>query len=70
MSQRRLSRAPVEQGGWSLVPIVWNGIDLVNPLSNPAVSQNCSPHNPGWYCAYKGAYYPINGPVGVWCLAL
>jgi peptide/nickel transport system substrate-binding protein len=50
VAQRRLSRAPVEQGGWSLVPIVWNGIDLVNPLSNPAVSQNCSPHNPGWYC--------------------
>jgi peptide/nickel transport system substrate-binding protein len=50
VAQRRMSRAPVEQGGWSLVPIVWNGIDLVNPLSNPAVSQNCSPHNPGWYC--------------------
>ena len=26
------SRAPVEQGGWSVIPIVWNGIDLVNPL--------------------------------------
>lgn len=53
VAQRRLSRAPVEQGGWSLVPIVWNGIDLVNPLSDPAVSQNCNPHNPGWYCDEK-----------------
>lgn len=50
VSQRRMSRAPVEQGGWSVIPIVWNGIDLVNPLSNPAVSQNCSPLYPGWYC--------------------
>ena len=42
VAQRRLSRAPVEQGGWSVMPIVWNGIDLVNPLSNPAVSYICS----------------------------
>ena len=49
-AQRRLSRAPVEQGGWSVMPIVWNGIDLINPLSNPAVSYNCSEFNPGWYC--------------------
>jgi peptide/nickel transport system substrate-binding protein len=50
IDQRRRSRAPVEQGGWSVVPIVWNGIDLVNPLSDPAVSYNCSETNPGWYC--------------------
>ena len=50
VAQRRLSRAPVAQGGWSVAPIVWNGIDLVDPLSDPAVSNNCSDHNPGWYC--------------------
>jgi peptide/nickel transport system substrate-binding protein len=50
VAQRRNSRAPVEQGGWSITPIVWNGIDLVNPLSDPAVSNNCNEHNPGWYC--------------------
>ncbi|WP_428533756.1 ABC transporter substrate-binding protein [Rhodopila sp.] len=50
VAQRRLSQAPVDQGGWSVAPIVWNGIDLVNPLSDPAVSNNCSEHNPGWYC--------------------
>jgi peptide/nickel transport system substrate-binding protein len=53
IDQRRRSRAPVEQGGWSVVPIVWNGIDLVNPLSDPAVSYNCSESNPGWYCDAK-----------------
>jgi peptide/nickel transport system substrate-binding protein len=53
VDQRRRSRAPVEQGGWSVVPIVWNGIDLVNPLSDPAVSYNCSETNPGWYCDAK-----------------
>jgi peptide/nickel transport system substrate-binding protein len=50
VAQRRVSRAPVEQGGWSITPIVWNGIDLVNPISDPAVSNNCNEHNPGWYC--------------------
>jgi peptide/nickel transport system substrate-binding protein len=49
-AQRRMSRAPVEQGGWSVTPIVLNGIDLVNPLSDPLVSNNCSDHDPGWYC--------------------
>lgn len=50
VAERRRSRAPVENGGWSLVPIVWNGIDLVNPLADPAVGYNCSESNPGWYC--------------------
>ena len=52
VAKRRLSRAPVADGGWSIVPIVWNGIDMVNPLSDPAVSNNCNPNDPGWYC-YK-----------------
>jgi peptide/nickel transport system substrate-binding protein len=50
VAERRRSRAPIEKGGWSVIPIVWNGIDLVNPLSDPAVSYNCSDNNPGWYC--------------------
>jgi peptide/nickel transport system substrate-binding protein len=53
VSERRRSQAPVEQGGWSVAPIVWNGIDLVNPLSDPTVSYNCSQSNPGWYCDPK-----------------
>src|SRR5260221_14547560 len=42
VAQRRMSRAPVAQGGWSVMPIVWNGIDLVNPLADPTVSNNCN----------------------------
>lgn len=53
VAERRRSRAPVESGGWSVIPIVWNGIDMVNPLSDPAVSYNCSDSNPGWYCDTK-----------------
>jgi peptide/nickel transport system substrate-binding protein len=53
VAQHRLSRAPVPQGGWSVAPIVLNGIDLVNPLSNPIVAYNCSPVYPGWYCDEK-----------------
>ena len=52
VAERRRSRAPVENGGWSVAPIVWNGIDMVNPLSDPAVSSNCT-ENPGWYCDPK-----------------
>ncbi|MCO6417249.1 ABC transporter substrate-binding protein [Siccirubricoccus sp. KC 17139] len=50
VAQHRLSRAPVAQGGWSVAPIVLNGIDLANPLNNPLISYNCSPVQPGWYC--------------------
>jgi peptide/nickel transport system substrate-binding protein len=53
VAQRRLSRAPVEDGGWSVAPIVWNGIDMVNPLSDPTVSNNCTENYPGWYCDPK-----------------
>ena len=53
VAERRRTRAPVEKGGWSVIPIVWNGIDMVNPLSDPAVSYNCSDTNPGWYCDPK-----------------
>jgi peptide/nickel transport system substrate-binding protein len=53
VAERRRSRAPVEKGGWSVIPIVWNGIDMVNPLSDPAVSYNCSESNAGWYCDAK-----------------
>lgn len=49
VAQHRLSRAPVAQGGWSVAPIVLNGVDLVNPLANPLMAYNCSQY-PGWYC--------------------
>ena len=53
----RLSKAPVAQNGWSVVPLIFNGIDLLNPLTNLMVSFNCLDGNPGWYC------YPPMTPV-------
>ncbi|MBR0682802.1 ABC transporter substrate-binding protein [Roseomonas eburnea] len=50
VAQRRLKRDPVSAGGWSMVNIIWNGIDLVNPLANPGVAYNCATHYSGWYC--------------------
>jgi peptide/nickel transport system substrate-binding protein len=50
VAQRRTSQAPVDQGGWSTMGIIWNGIDLVNPLSDPAITNNCAETYPGWYC--------------------
>lgn len=67
VAQRRLSKAPVAQNGWSVVPLIFNGIDLANPLTNLMVSFNCLDGNPGWYCdpamtpvltAYAGATDP------------
>lgn len=49
-AQMRLKRDPVEQGGWSIVPLVWTGFDMENPLANPAVVYNCSNSYPGWWC--------------------
>ena len=48
MQQRRLQRT-----GWSIVPVVINGIDLMNPLASPLVSGNCFDAAPGWYCDPK-----------------
>ena len=31
------------------IPIIWNGIDLINPFANPGVSNNCANYY-GWYC--------------------
>lgn len=50
VAQKRLSRAPADQGGWSAAPLVLNGIDLVDPLANPLLTFNCSPVQPGWHC--------------------
>ena len=48
MQQRRLQRT-----GWSIVPIVTNGIDLMNPLASQLVAGNCFETAPGWYCDPK-----------------
>jgi peptide/nickel transport system substrate-binding protein len=50
VAQRRFSRETVEKGGWSVVPLIANGIDMVNPLSNLGISYNCIDGQFGWYC--------------------
>ena len=49
-AQRRLLKAPVEQGGWSLMPVVWSGYDMINPLSHYTTSYSCGGSYPGWNC--------------------
>ncbi len=50
VAQMRLNRNPVEQNGWSVVPLVWTGFDMENPLANPAVAYSCTNSYPGWWC--------------------
>lgn len=49
VAQRRLSREPVERGGWSAVTVIWPGIDLFNPMVNSVTAYNCRNY-PGWFC--------------------
>ncbi|MBL6454253.1 ABC transporter substrate-binding protein [Belnapia sp. T6] len=49
-AQRRLSREPPGRGGWSLMPVVFTGFDILNPLAHYAVAYNCTNNYPGWYC--------------------
>ena len=44
---RRTSKAPVSEGGWSAIPVIWSAIDLVNPLSDPAVFKDRPTEVPG-----------------------
>jgi peptide/nickel transport system substrate-binding protein len=50
LAQRRLKKAPLDQGGWSLMPVVFSGYDMINPLSHYATSYSCSGANAGWNC--------------------
>ncbi len=49
-AQRRNSVEPVERGGWSAMPVVFTGYDMVNPIANYAVAYNCTNNYPGRYC--------------------
>lgn len=50
IAQRWLSREPVERGGWSVVPVVYTGFDMSDPLSNPGTGYNCTGNVPWSYC--------------------
>ena len=49
-AQRWIQRRPLDQGGWSLLPVIYTGFDLANPLSNPGIGYNCTNNQPWGYC--------------------
>ena len=49
-AQRRLKKDPIDQGGWNLMPVVWSGYDMINPLSHYTTSYSCGGSYPGWNC--------------------
>ena len=50
LAQRWIQRRPLEDRGWSLLPIIYTGFDLANPLSNPGIGYNCTNNQPWGYC--------------------
>lgn len=50
VAQRRWNKKPVAEGGWSLLPIQWEGYDLYNPMTNYGVAHNCTDGYAGWSC--------------------
>ncbi len=50
IAQRWVQRQPLDRGGWSVVPVVYTGFDMANPLSNLGVGFNCTGNQPWGYC--------------------
>lgn len=57
IAQRWVQRQPLDRGGWSVVPVVYTGFDMANPLSNMGVGFNCSGNQPWGYC--EAAMTPV-----------
>jgi peptide/nickel transport system substrate-binding protein len=47
--QRRLSKAPADQGGWSIYHSTWPSIAIANPILNTTVRGDGASGWPGWY---------------------
>lgn len=47
---RWVGREPIDRGGWNLVPVVYTGFDMADPLSNVGIGYNCSNNQPWGYC--------------------
>ncbi len=47
---RRQKKEPPAQGGWNLFMTTFNGLDLINPVVNPALNAACDKAWPGWPC--------------------
>ncbi len=50
IAQRWVQRQPLDRGGWSVVPVVYTGFDMADPLSNLGVGFNCTGNQPWGYC--------------------
>lgn len=50
ISQRRWNKKPVEEGGWSLFAVQWEGYDLSTPLTHYGIAHNCTGGYAGWSC--------------------
>ncbi|ONG48806.1 ABC transporter substrate-binding protein [Pseudoroseomonas deserti] len=46
--QRRASKAPPEQGGWSMFNTTWAGLDMINPVASQVVRANGERAYFGW----------------------
>lgn len=51
IASRWITRKPQSEGGWALVPVVYPGFDMVNPLGNPGTAYNCTNGAPYTYCS-------------------
>ena len=50
IAQRWVQRAPLDRGGWSVLPVVYTGFDMADPLSNMGIGFNCTDNQPWGYC--------------------
>jgi peptide/nickel transport system substrate-binding protein len=51
LHQRRVIKAPVDNGGWSAFHTTFDSVTLFNPIINPALNASCDADNwPGWPC--------------------
>jgi peptide/nickel transport system substrate-binding protein len=50
---RRQKKDPPAQGGWSIFITTFNGLDLADPVINPAMNASCDKAWPGWPCDAK-----------------
>ncbi|WP_149537378.1 ABC transporter substrate-binding protein [Siccirubricoccus phaeus] len=50
IAQRWVGREPIDRGGWNIVPVIYTGFDMADPLSNVAVGYNCTDNQPWGYC--------------------
>ncbi|HEY0184134.1 MAG TPA: ABC transporter substrate-binding protein [Rhodopila sp.] len=50
IAQRWNANEPLDHGGWNLVPVIYTGFDMSDPLGNPGIGFNCSGNNTWGYC--------------------